>query len=58
MLYSVSHIITYPSKELCSKVALEEVYKTKCTEFDRLKNLKYSSKQTNGHTYGYLKKLF
>ena len=24
-LYSVSHIITYPSKELCSKMALGEV---------------------------------
>ena len=25
ILYSVSHIITYPSKELCSKMALGEV---------------------------------
>ena len=24
-MYSVSHIITYPSKELCSKMALREV---------------------------------
>ena len=25
IIYSVSHIITYPSKELCSKLALGEV---------------------------------